>query len=338
MGGARWLRCDDGRWADLLASAGSHDVYHLPGYHRVAEESGWGEAWLHVVEEGHDWIALPLLLRPIDGVAGRCDATSVYGYAGPITSAAAVAPDHVARFRRTLRDGLIERGAVALFTRLHPLLDQAPLLAGMGELERLGDTVSIDLRLPEEAQLAAYRSNHRRDLAKLERKGYRTTMNDRPGDLGSFVELYHENMRRVQAQSRYFFDAAHFERLAEALGPALTLALCHLDGEIVGAGLFMRHGPIVQYHLGAVSDSHAAAAPAKQLIDAGRRHFQAAGAGVLHLGGGRGAAEDSLFHFKAGFSPRRHAFRVWRWIIDAPAYAALTADRPATRFFPAYRG
>lgn len=338
MRGARWLRSDDAGWADMLASAGPHDVYHLPGYHRVAEASGWGEAWLHVVDDGRRWIALPLLLQPIEGAPGRCDATSVYGYAGPITSTAPVGQDLVADFHRTLHQGLVERGAVTLFARLHPLLEQAPVLAGMGELARLGDTVSIDLRLPEEAQLATYRSNHRRDIAKLERKGYRTMVNERPGDLGPFVELYYENMRRVQAQSRYFFDAAHFERLAETLGPALTLALCDLDGEIVGAGLFMRHGPIVQYHLAAVSDRHAGAAPAKQLIDASRRHFRAAGADFLHLGGGRGAIEDLLFHFKAGFSPRRHAFRVWRWIIDAPAYEALTAGRPATRFFPAYRG
>lgn len=338
MRGAWWLRSDDAGWADLLASAGPHDVYHLPGYHRVAEASCWGEAWLHVVGDGRSWIALPLLLRPIEGAPGCCDATSVYGYAGPITSAAPVDPDLVAGFHRTLHEGLVERGAVSLFARLHPLLEQPPQLAGMGELERLGDTVSIDLLQPPEAQLAAYRRNHRRDLARLERKGYRTTIIDGPGDLRAFAALYHENMRRVHAKPQYFFDAAHFARLAGALGPALAMASCHQDDRLVGGALFMRHGPIVQYHLGAVCDRHVAAAPAKQLIDAARRHFHAAGAEVLHLGGGRGAAEDSLFHFKAGFSPRRHAFRIWRWIIDADAYGMLAEGKAATDFFPAYRG
>ncbi len=338
MDDARWLRCDDAGWTDLLASAGPHDIYHLAGYHRVAEASGLGEARLHVVADDRGWIALPLLLRPIESMAGRSDATSVYGYAGPITSASGVTPHLVAAFRRTLVQRLLERAAVAVFSRLHPLLEQAPLLAGLGEIERLGSTVSIDLQQPEEVQLGAYRGNHRRDLARLERKGYRTTLGEAAGRMDRFVALYHENMRRVHAQSRYFFDAAHFNRLAEALGPALTLAICCFDGEIVGAGLFMRHGPIVQYHLSAVCDRHAAAGPAKQIIDAGRRHFRQAGAEVLHLGGGRGGAEDSLFHFKAGFATHRHAFSVWRWIIDAPVYRALSAERPATAFFPAYRG
>lgn len=338
MRGARWLRSEDAGWAELLASAGPHDVYHLPGYHRVAEASGWGEAWLHVAGDGLGWIALPLLLRPIEGAPGRTDATSVYGYAGPITSAAPVDAELVADFHRTLREGLVERGAVTLFARLHPLLEQPPLLTGLGVLERLGDTVSIDLRQPPEAQLAVYRSNHRRDLGRLERRGYATTVVDGPGDLEGFVALYHENMRRVHAGPQYFFDTAYFDRLAATLGPSLALASCHQDEQLVGAGLFMRRGPVAQYHLGAVCDRHVAAAPAKQLIDAARRHFHAAGAEVLHLGGGRGAAEDSLFHFKAGFSPRRHAFRVWRWIIDADAYAALAEGKPETDFFPAYRG
>lgn len=338
MNGTRWLRCDDGEWTELLASAGPHDVYHLAGYHRVAQASGGGEARLHVVGDGRGWIALPLLLRPIEEMAGRCDATSVYGYAGPVTSRTPVGPDLVARFRETLLESLVERGAVTLFNRLHPLLDQMPLVRGMGEIEQLGDTISIDLLQPEAAQLAAYRGNHRRDLARLERKGFRTTLTEGAGELDRFVALYHENMRRVRAEPRYFFDAAHFHRLAEALGRALTLALCHQDGQLVGGGLFLRHGPFAQYHLGAVADPYVAAAPAKQLIDAGRRHFHATGAEVLHLGGGRGAVEDSLFHFKVGFSPRRHAFRVWRWIIDRPAYEKLAAGRPEGAFFPAYRG
>jgi hypothetical protein len=65
---------------------------------------------------------------------------------------------------------------------------------------------------------------------------------------------------------------------------------------------------------------------------------------VLHLGGGRGGAEDSLFRFKAGFSDRRHAFATWRWVVRPEAYERLCAARraaggpePPAGFFPAYR-
>jgi hypothetical protein len=64
----------------------------------------------------------------------------------------------------------------------------------------------------------------------------------------------------------------------------------------------------------------------------------------MHLGGGvGGSAEDPLFHFKAGFSPRRHTFRTARLVLDTHAYEELCAradeEGEATQpaFFPAYR-
>ena len=76
------------------------------------------------------------------------------------------------------------------------------------------------------------------------------------------------------------------------------------------------------------------------MIDAACDWAGGLGARWMHLGGGVGGAEDSLFRFKAGFSPRRHRFETWRWIVDPHAYerrcrhANVGADES---FFPAYR-
>ncbi len=67
---------------------------------------------------------------------------------------------------------------------------------------------------------------------------------------------------------------------------------------------------------------------------------------VLHLGGGRGAREDSLFEFKRRFSPRSHPFSTGRWILAPSGYEALVRAREAvvadrgvldTDYHPAYR-
>jgi sugar O-acyltransferase (sialic acid O-acetyltransferase NeuD family) len=61
-----------------------------------------------------------------------------------------------------------------------------------------------------------------------------------------------------------------------------------------------------------------------------------------------GSKEDSLFHFKAGFSNRRHTFPTWRWVIEPEAYQELcdqSAQRNASHevqwtsadYFPQYR-
>src|SRR5262245_59033752 len=93
---AAWhvLRPDQqAEWMDVLAQSFRYDFYHLPHYHALAELRGEGLAQLFVYTEGPYAIAVPLLLRPLATVpgladlgAGWWDATSVYGYAGPIGS------------------------------------------------------------------------------------------------------------------------------------------------------------------------------------------------------------------------------------------------------------
>ena len=70
---------------------------------------------------------------------------------------------------------------------------------------------------------------------------------------------------------------------------------------------------------------------------------------VLHLGGGvGGSADDGLFMFKAGFSPRRHIFCTLRLVADDARYQELVRSRAdalglrpeellKSPFFPAYR-
>jgi hypothetical protein len=41
------------------------------------------------------------------------------------------------------------------------------------------------------------------------------------------------------------------------------------------------------------------------------------------LGGGVGSAQDSLMHFKSGFSDRRHFFQTWRVVLEKQRYADL---------------
>src|SRR5438046_1750408 len=145
------------QWLEVLERSFAYDIYHLPAYHALAEERGEGTAQLFVYTEGCHTIALPLLLRPLDGVpgleevaAGMQDATSVYGYAGPVASQPALQgalqgalegemPLAVLQgFASALRQALCEMKVVAVFSRLHPLIPQPELLAGLGECRPLG--------------------------------------------------------------------------------------------------------------------------------------------------------------------------------------------------------
>lgn len=347
----------ESEWLAVLSTAAAYDFYHLPGYHRMAEELGEGTARLFVWSEDGGTIALPLLLRPletlpgINGIAsGRMDATSVYGYAGPLASADDPPPTVAVNFRTAIRAALNELRVVSVFSRLHPLLPrQSEWLAGLGECKTLAQTVSIDLTPSSEQQHARFRRNHKEGINKLRRKGVVSEYDADAVLLPEFIAIYHETMRRVGAAPAYFFPPSYFAGLRAFLGPCFHLFVCRIAGEIACGALFIECNGILQFHLGATRDAFLRLAPMKLIFDDVREWATQRRLRVFHLGGGATARpEDSLLHFKIGFSDRRHDFRVWRYAPATELYDQLCRAKsswnednrlqPTTAdFFPAYR-
>ena len=345
---------EEQEWKDVLSSC-AHDFYHLPEYHRLAELSGEGTARLFVYREGEDVIALPLLLRAIRDVPGLeaeagdwQDATSVYGYGGPIASHLDPPESILQGYRIALTHWLTEIRVVAVFSRLHPLFAQRSLLAGLGECVPAGQTVSIDLTLSPEEQRAQYSGTYRTRLNKLSRNGITCALDPEQRHLAEFVDMYHETMRRVNAHGSYFFGSDYFTGLSLQLGSTLQLFITRCGDQIIAGGLFTLCAGIVQYHLGATRDAFLKLSPMGLVIDTARLWGNEQGAQVLHLGGGVGSREDSLFCFKAGFSERRHRFETWRWVIAPELYQGLGEERVRSNeltgveaisagYFPAYR-
>ena len=178
-----------------MLRAARHDFYHLPAYVALcaAQEGGQPRA-LHVTDDERTML-LPLVIRRIPG--GGFDATSPYGYPGPIGSGT----DDPAFLRVALVAGLQvlrEAGLVSAFVRLHPLLNPLPP-EGVGTLVRHGETVSIDLTLPTDELWAQTRLNHRRDITRAVRLGYVARMDEEWRHLESFKRLYRATMARRSA-------------------------------------------------------------------------------------------------------------------------------------------
>jgi hypothetical protein len=341
---------NEAEWTSVLAHSVQHDFHHLAGYHRLAERRGEGRALLFTYRESGYLIALPLLLRPVDedDPDGLQDATSVYGYCGPVASRERIPDRVVASFQAALRHELVGRRVVAVFSRLHPLIAQRAILAGLGEIRVVGPTVSVDLTLPLEDQWAGYGKKCRRIIRKAQDEGV-ICVEDRDGRYRrDWVDIYLETMRRVGAPPSYLFGEDYFDLLAAELGPVLHLFVALVDGRAAAAGLYTICDGIAQAHLGGHRQEYSKLSPVRLLDDTARRWAVDAGARVFHLGGGVGGHRDSLFQYKAGFSDRRHEFATWRWIVDPAAYTELCerrerverpqAPRVATAdYFPAYR-
>jgi len=294
-------------------------------------------------------IAFPVLVRDIDiapalGIGGAWkDVTSVYGYAGPVSSVAVIPAQAKEHFTGFVNEFLRGNCVVCACSRLHPLLEQSLMLSGCGQVVELGCTLSIDLTLPEDEQWRAYRRNHRQDIQRLQSMGV-TCEETGPERMDEFVEMYYETMDRKGATREYYFTRAHFEYLLGGMGDKVHLLIARHEGRALAGGLFTLCCGIVQWHL---SGSHAGqleGRATKLVLDTARRWAQNLGARTLHLGGGLGGSRDSLHHFKRGFGSREHPYRMWRHISNPDMYAELCRAASGSAsvdltvpFFPVYR-
>jgi len=251
------------------------------------------------------------------------------------------------RFLNAFCEAARLRNIVTAFIRLHPHL---PLdhgaLENFGQLVRHGQTVYFDLTKSKEDLWGQVSTNHQRNIKKLVRLGFRVTV-DEWNRLPDFVGLYRATMERVEAEDTYFFPTWYFEDLRAKLAERLHL-VCVLSNtnEVAAAGLFVVTDGIVQYHLGGTVARYLSLAPSKVMIDFMWRWAQERSYRVLHLGGGVGGTEDSLFQFKIGFSSARGEFHTYRVVMDETRNAKLDAVAKAvhnlstielSQFFPRYR-
>jgi hypothetical protein len=334
----RLLDPADPQWSEILDGV-PHDVYHLPEYVRLSSRTTEpGDPRALVVQTSSGPWLLPLVLRDVPGAPGVRDAVTPYGYPGPVGALGADAASAAAEFLR-------DQHVVTLFARLHPLLDpDREPFTGVGELVEHGETVTIDLSLPDEELWRQTRSRYRSEINRAQRLGHRAYVDDGFVHLDRFMELYAATMERVEASPYYLFGAEYFAGLKDALDASLHLCVVEIDGEIAAGTLFTEVGGLVQYHLSASDDRFSADRPTKTLIHFARAWAKARGNRWLHLGGGLGGERDSLFHFKAGFSKLSQPFRTWRVVTDEPTYVDLvrsvhpTSDgRDRAGFFPEYR-
>lgn len=327
-------------WSATLAAT-AHDVYHLPEYVSLSakHDGGVPRALLAEDEQGRR-LLLPLVIREIDG--GRTDATSPYGYPGPLVVGTGD-PGFVAEAMAESAQHLGTEGVVSAFVRLHPLLP----VEGLGEPWTVvyhGETVVMDLSEPTEELWRQTRSSHRRHVNKAMRQDHVFQMDAGADDDPAFRDLYRATMARHQAASYYFFDDDYFDALREFLGDRYHIATVRIDGVVAAAALFTETCGFVEFLLSGHDDTYARSAPTIFLIHGARSWAKAKGYRWLHLGGGFGARADGLFGFKAGFSGATRPYHTMRIVLDPGAYRELSAEAGAdvdpedtSGYFPAYR-
>lgn len=357
MGSFSLLNIEDhAAWDQAVALCGAYDTYHLAGYHRADAGNTMATPYLFFFQKDGGYACFPFLKRKISDVPRleTCpyyDATSVYGYPGVVSSIDA----HDARagafkdsFQKALTSALKQLTIVSFFSRLNPLISTAWLLEGMFDIIALGNTVAIDLTKSEAKQKKDMTKGHLCDIKRAKTNGVSVKEDRDFRYLDDFMTVYDATMLRNSAEDHYFFPKKYYLNLKQQLGPALKLVVAKQDKDIVSAAMFLCTDRIIQYHLSGTPAQYLHLAGAKVILDEVRQWGIKNSYSWLHLGGGVGASQDSLFRFKAGFSKIRPAFNIAFAIIEPEIYQQLvdqsnsgpveSEDSNANKiFFPQYR-
>jgi len=341
---------DDEGWRHALECVAA-TIYHQPSYLRTAEQFEEGQLRIAFLREGNQFLGVPLLLRQvpqeISDSACWLDAKSPYGYVSPISSTND--RDQLKCFWEALANNLQAQGIISIFCRSHPLLRsvyQTNALPECGRVVSHGRTVWIDLELPDEEIWRQTNHGHRRNINSLRRQGFECQF-DQWQHYDDFIKIYWDTMSRVDASAFYFFSKEYFYALRNNLEDDVHLAtVISPDGQIAAAGIFFEKEGLCDYHLSGTSRDFLKLAPMKLLLHQATTWAKSRGLTALHLGGGNGAREDSLFGFKAGFSKLRADFATYQLICNANAYGELerrwrrrfsVCDEYSENFFPIYR-
>lgn len=317
---------DRKEWNSLLDKIDHYDYYHTYDYHQITKENGDKPVMIHY-SEGNINIALPLLIRKIWDTPYN-DATSVYGYAGPLTQNIEPAFDN-SEFKQQLHSYLRDNNIISIFSRLHPFLPtQRFVLKNIGDITPMGKIVNIDLTKDLDKQRQAYQKRLKTYVNKA-RNEYSVAKAKTKSEILKFIELYYDNMRRVDASPGYFFKHDYFFDLMASEDFKAEVLMARVKGsqEIIGGAMFIKKNNIVQYHLSGANEEYLHLNPIKLLIDEARISATEENFTFLNLGGGIGSKEDSLFHFKAGFSKDHRVFSIWKFIVNNEIYDNLVQER-----------
>lgn len=330
---------DKNKWDELLTEVDHYDIYHTYDYHHITKNE-LDDPILVKYTEDQKTIAIPFLLRKIADTSYQ-DLTSVYGYPGPISKNIDQHYDNT-NFISEFNSYLSAQNIVSIFSRLNPFISNQDIcIKKFGQISTLSKVVNIDLTIPLESQIQGYHKRLRTHVNKA-RRLCNIKFAETREEVLAYIDLYYKNMERVNAKKYYFFKEKYFFDLLNSsdFNTRLLLATDKESNKILGGAIFITTNNIVQYHLSGTDEDKLEYYPIKLLIDEMRIIASQENSIFFNLGGGVGNKEDSLFHFKSGFSKDFKDFNLWKVIVNQEIYDQLTLERSTeseSNYFPLYR-
>ena len=279
----------------------SSDIYYQRAYSALYEDNC--EYFEFLYEEGLHFVKFSALKHRIIDVSGikleeeLYDLETPYGYGGPLTNS--IDKSFLQRAFEAYKKYCQQQKIVCEFIRFHPFNSMAKnsSLFDMHFAER--QVVIVDLDKTTEERRKLYSKTTRNIVKKAEKN---LAIEVDKTSLPEFMALYYQTMTKNTANDFFYFKEDYFKQLQNLDG--VSLLATKKNDEFASVGFFMCGKELAHYHLSANNNELAKDNGNYLLLDAAFEHAKSYGCRYMMLGGGRTSSpDDSLFKFKAKFSP-----------------------------------
>lgn len=338
-------------WETIREDFADGDVYYMNGYVKGLSVHGDGAPILVYYEENGLRLMNVLMKRDLSEfgpLRSLCppgtwyDATTPYGYGGMLAEGKDAPAEQWKRAAAAYRRFCVKEHIVSEFVRFYPLAENAAYGNWFWITKKRGPTVVLPLRSEEEIW-NQMKSTHRNRIRRAEKKGITIKWGTGERELREFQEIYRETMDRDRADSYYYFKPAVYETWFQELKGHITLFWAELEGKTIASSIMLMGKGRLHYHLGGTRTEYLSDSPNNLLFYEAACYGFRNGYREMHLGGGLGSREDSLYLFKKKFcrNGKDPVFFTGTQIYDQERYRTLETARgfrSVPSYFPSYRG
>lgn len=271
------------------------------------------------------------------------DLITPYGYGGPLLIKKAGKLEDIKKslkkFVELYNSYAYEQNYICEFVRFHPFLKNWELLEEFINVRYLNDTVALDLTQSYEEICRNMSKKTRYYIRKAlyEFEDYKIVKNPTQKEIEEFVELYNKTMEKNKAAKKYYFSIKFIEDHYKF--DNLLIFCRNKDKKVGSSAIFLKGSSIIHYHLSATNYEFQNP-PSRAVLWKAIEWAKENGFKWLHFGGGV-SKNDSLFHFKKGFSRTYLPFYIGKIIFNKEVYDDLTSlnslSKKSSGFFPLYR-
>ena len=341
-------------WDKIVYSFPNYDVYYLSGYANAFFLHGDGNPILIYYERENlrgIYVAMKRDVADLIYFSGRIskeiyfDLVSPYGYGGFLLDGQ-INDDNLKLLYDDFCQLMKDNNIVCNFTRYSPVLKNAIPLKKIFNVIDLGKTVAMDLTSEDLIWSNIIGKCHNK-INKAKRNGLVVHHSNADFELfKTFMDIYKETMDHDDAIDYYYFSEDFYRSIHEDLHDEYELFYVEFEGKIIAISIILYANGMMHYHLSGSLVEYRNMAPTNLLLYEAALWGCQKGLKLLHLGGGVGSGEDSLYIFKMSFNKNSdYQFSISKDVFDQEKYDELVEIRKEhdvsfnaeSSFFPLYR-